>query len=47
MDYGRLYGLMRNHNILDTRHLLDRETVEKAGFTYYEIGSLLPLKAHV
>ncbi len=47
LDYSRLHGLMRHHTILDTRHVLNRESIEKAGFTYLEIGSTLPLKAHV
>lgn len=47
LDYSRLHGLMRNHTILDTRHVLNRESIEKAGFTYLEIGSTLPLKVHV
>ncbi|GGK29025.1 UDP-N-acetyl-D-mannosamine dehydrogenase [Caldalkalibacillus thermarum] len=47
LDFASLKGFMRNHNVLDTRHICSQEAVQNAGFKYFEIGSKLPLEVHV
>ena len=38
LDYGRVIGLMRKPNIVDTRNCLDPTVLRKLGFTYEGVG---------
>nr|WP_269758441.1 UDP binding domain-containing protein [Thalassobacillus sp. C254] len=38
LDYKKLYDLMNNHNIIDTKNVLDEKLLCNIGFQYKKVG---------